>query len=54
MKKKIALTLLLFSIISTFILNVGQVSRSIVATTGTANDEDLPIELHIIHIKWTS
>lgn len=53
MKKKIALTLLLFSVVSTFILNIGPMSRRVVAT-GFMNDEDGPIELHIIHTKWTS
>lgn len=57
MKKNIALALLLFIIVSTFVLNFGQVSKSITVGGSVApnfDDDDEPIESHAIHTKWTS
>lgn len=54
MKKKIALVLLLFTMVTMLMSNFGKVNNSIlVGGPGDENeDEDIPIDMNCINDKW--
>jgi|GEM_PF-3095763 len=53
MKKKFNLFLLLFAVVSIFVLNFGQVTKNLTTCGSPMDERDGPIDVNGVYEKWT-